>query len=93
MASLLKKPKKKKELVNVTEEIDDKEFEKKQTADIIDVVEVAEEVKVEVTPAVTFKKEDIVNQNQEIINKLKEKLMNGTITDGEAAEYRMLVNK
>lgn len=58
-----------------------------------DIIEIKEEVIVEVEKEVIL--EPVValaDQNQEMINKLKEKLMNGTITDGEAAEYRMLVN-
>ncbi len=39
------------------------------------------------------KKNEKVEAATEMINLLKEKILNGTITDGEAAEYRSLISE
>jgi len=53
-----------------------------------DIIEIKDEAVVEVIPEPVVV---IADQNQINIDRLKEKLINGTITDGEAAEYRSLM--
>lgn len=57
------------------------------------VVEDKLEIKEEVSIEVKAPEKEKNNQDEELIKSLKEKLENGTITDGEAAEYRMLISK
>ena len=100
MSSLLskvRKPRKTKK-VEPVEEIKEvvQESVPEVVKEVVDVVEMVEEVKIEIVPEpviVPDPPKPVVNQDQEIINQLKEKLINGTITDGEAAEYRALMAK
>ncbi|HQF36731.1 MAG TPA: hypothetical protein PLL26_03790 [Candidatus Dojkabacteria bacterium] len=88
MAYRPKKTTKKAEIDVITVEEPSLTLKKEEIMEIKDEAAVVVEKEIISKPVV-----DLADQNQEIINKLKEKLMNGTITDGEAEEYRMLINK